>query len=234
MKKSHNICILPILKIISLFECIWLIYQPVPRHGLEFIWIIPLIYFLALTIWGNIYNINKGIGIKIYLIISIFRYLIQPFLISLSNGELNHRMPNADRTSYEIAIIIYVIECLIAFKTIHYYYGIETNKYIKSSKNKLTNNKSNFTILGWSALIIYVAILLIRFNTWFPSLTIMGIKTGIEKSIVLDASFFNVIKCFIFIFLLIKAKKKHNNIILLFAIIAAAVYVLVVFIYGWL
>ena len=54
-------------------------------------------------------------------VISIVRYLIQPFLIILSNGELNHRMPNAEPQSYNVAILIYMIEMLISAITIKIY-----------------------------------------------------------------------------------------------------------------
>lgn len=210
--------LLTILKYISCIECIWLINQPSPRPGLEHLWLLPAIYLFALCKWGNIFYFKKGIGINIYLLISIIRYLVQPLLIVLSHGRLNNRMPNAESTSYEIAIIIYIMECIIAFKTIHYYYKIEIKSYIYTKNFQESTHKT--TKIAWIILIIYISILIMRINVWLPGLNIIGIKYGIDKALVLDASFFNVIKCFIFIFLLAKAQKSNNKLFILLAIIA--------------
>lgn len=212
-----------LLKLISIIESVWLICQPTPRNGLDFIWILPLIYFFSLIFWGNIFYRSKGIGIKIYLIISVFRYLIQPFLIVLSHGELNNRMPNADPSSYEIAIVIYVLECLIAFKTIHYYYDVEIRKFEKKSTNRLLINNFayNLNVYGLTVVLFYFIILIIRINIWLPNLNLLGIKTGGDTAIVLEASFFNVLKCLLFVSLILKAKESNSKFILLMAFIAA-------------
>lgn len=212
-----------LLKLVSVIECIWLINQPAPRFGLEYIWILPLTYFFALIFWGNIFYRSKGIGIKIYFLISVFRYLIQPFLIVLSHGQLNNRMPNATPNSYEIAIIIYVLECLIAFKTMHYYYDIEIRKYNKLSPQmvQINNPAYKLNIYGLLVVLFYIVILLIRINIWLPSLNLLGIKTGGDTTIVLEASFFNVLKCILFVTLMLKAKERNNNFLLFIALLAA-------------
>ena len=222
MVKSHIINISFILKFISLIESMWLFVQPTPRIGLDYIWLLPLTYFFSLIFWGDILSKSTGIGIKIYIIISIFRYLIQPYLIVLSHGELNHRMPNAYASSYEVAIVIYILECLIAFCTIHYYYGIERKKYIcYLKKNPTFGEKYDINVLGWIVFFFFIFILLIRINIWLPSLAILGLKSGADKIIVLEASFFNVIKCFIFVFLLLKSYKTKSKFILCLALFAA-------------
>lgn len=218
LQKVNPLHFMTFLKCFSLIECFWLINQPTPRHGLEYIWLLPAVYFMALLKWGEIFSFRKGLGLNIYLFISIIRYLIQPLLITISNGELNNRMPNAEASSYEIAIIIYILECIIAFKTIHYYYGIEFQKYQLQQNKQRRSSKINFA--AWTLVIIYIAILAIRMNVWLSGLNILGIKYGEEKSLVLDASFFNVIKCFIFVFLLIKAKITHSKYYFILAIFA--------------
>lgn len=217
--QPYTFHILTFLKCFAFIESIWLINEPTPRQGLEYIWLIPIAYLLSLQQWGKIFYLRKGIGLNIYLIISIIRYLIQPLLISLSNGELNKRMPNAESSSYEIAIFIYILECLIAFKTIDYYYNIELRKYLIVKKN-YSQKTFNISFLAGSFVFIYIAILISRLNVWFPGLNIIGIKYGIDKGLVLDASFFNVIKCFLFIYLLIKAKANKSKYLLFWAIIA--------------
>lgn len=219
VKNKHTNYIVTFLKYFALIESIWLINQPAPRQGLEYIWLIPAVFLFSIHYWGQIFYFRKGLGLNIYLIISIIRYLLQPLLICLSEGELNNRMPNAEATAYEIAIIIYILECIIAFKTINHYYKIEFQKFQLIEKKNYLNN-FNINTLAWSIIFIYIAILLLRFNTWFPGLNIIGLKYGIDRSLVLDASFFNVIKCFLFIYLLIKAKNSKKKYLFLLAIIA--------------
>lgn len=219
IKNQYTNYIVIFLKYFAFIESIWLINQPVPRQGLEYIWLIPIVFLFSIHCWGKIFYFRKGVGLNIYLIISFIRYLLQPLLITLSNGELNNRMPNAEATSYEIAIAIYILECIIAFKTIHHYYNIEIKKFQLIEK-KSSLNKFNINPFAWGIIFIYIAILILRLNVWFPGLNIIGLKQGLDKGLVLDASFFNVIKCFLFIYLLIKAKKSNKKYLFLLAIIA--------------
>ena len=175
IKNQYTNYIVIFLKYFAFIESIWLINQPVPRQGLEYIWLIPIVFLFSIHCWGKIFYFRKGVGLNIYLIISFIRYLLQPLLITLSNGELNNRMPNAEATSYEIAIAIYILECIIAFKTIHHYYNIEIKKFQLIEK-KSSLNKFNINPFAWGIIFIYIAILILRLNVWFPGLNIIGLK----------------------------------------------------------
>ena len=58
----------------------------------------------------------NSLPIKIYLIISYIRYIIQPILIVMTKGELSHiRMSVPSKADYRIAVLIQVVELIIAF-----------------------------------------------------------------------------------------------------------------------
>lgn len=172
---------------------------------------IPLIFTVCMSIYGNTilrYH-KKGIGLKIYYSIVLVRYIIQPFFITLSEGKLNFRMPEAKADSYDIAIIIYGIELFIACAVIKRWFPIYIKKY---QKKDIVQRQLPLNSYGKRVLIIYFLFLLVRFNSWMPGLNILGLKESVSKvAVVFDATIFNSIKIFIFILLLAEAKKYTKS-----------------------
>ena len=213
--KGYTMKLKYILFVCSIISFTIIKQTPIPRIGLEYMWTLPLIFGICIIKWGEIFSRKHGIGLYIFLFIETIRYLVQPILICLSNGELNHRMPKALPESYQTAIIIYIIECITSFTVIYYFYPRPIK--LKRSLPKI-NIKYHINTGGWIIVSIFLLILIGRINVWIPELKILGIKEGIDKGLVLDASFFNVIKCFFFIFFLTKAYKTRNPVYISIAI----------------
>lgn len=207
-----------IISILSLLESIYIFSNNEPRNGLYYLFIVPLAYGICVYSFGKWINKNIGLGLKIFFIISVMRYMVQPLFIILSNGELNNRMPQALPESYRIAIIIYVLEIFISFFTVNFY----CKKWSKIKNKSFIPSNYTINVAGWCIIFIFLLLLLGRFNVWEPELKILGLKESrIDKGLVMDASFFNCLKGFFFVFLLSKSIFTKNRLYLLFAIIAA-------------
>lgn len=207
-----------IIPAIAIVESIFIYFAQVPRNGLSELYLIPLAYGLCVLTLGKWINHNAGLGLRIFFIISILRYLVQPLLIILSDGELNHRMPEAQDESYHIAIMIYILEVIISFGTIHFFYDKEKNKAKIEFKSIPIYN---INTAGWIVVLLFLVILIGRYGVWMPELKILGIKeSSIERGIVMDASFFNCLKGFFFVYFLSKAVYTKNRIYLFLAVFA--------------
>ena len=203
---------------ISIIEAIFIYTAPCPREGLNYMFLVPFFYGILIHNFSKKSNNQIGLGLKIFFVISIVRYLIQPFLIILSNGELNHRMPNAEPQSYNVAILIYMIEMLMSAITIKIY----QKKELQLAMIKFQGEKTyNINILGWIVALAFLLILFSRLGIWLPELKILGMKEVVdEKAIVLEASFFNCLKGFFFVYFLAKSVESRNKTYLLLAIVS--------------
>lgn len=209
MKKYDYV--VAVLAVVAFIESYFIYSKAPPRNGLEFLFIVPLFFVFCILVFGKTilpYQ-EKGIGLKIYYTIILVRYLIQPFLIILSNGYLNNRMPEAREDSYPVAILIYGIELFIACIVIKQWFPIYTRK---CKKEYISKKQIPLNSYGKNILIVFFLFLLIRFNSWMPGLKILGLKEAFSSvAVVFDATIFNCLKVFAFIFLLIEAKKRSNN-----------------------
>lgn len=209
MKKYDYV--VAVLAVVAFIESYYIYSKATPRNGLELLFIVPLFFAFCILAFGKTilpYQ-EKGIGLKIYYTIILVRYLIQPFLIILSNGHLNNRMPEAREDSYPVAILIYGIELFIACIVIKQWFPIYVRKY---KKEYIAKKQIPLNSYGKNVLIVFSLFLLIRFNSWMPGLKILGLKEPISTiAVVFDATIFNCLKVFVFIFLLIEAKKHSNN-----------------------
>jgi hypothetical protein len=200
-----------ILAIVAFIESYFIFSNAAPREGLEFMFIVPLFFAFCILVFGKkiLPYQENGIGLKIYYTIILVRYLIQPFLIILSNGQLNSRMPLAKQDSYPVAILIYCLELFIACIVIKQWFPIYIRKYQREYRSK---KQISLNAYGKNVLIVFSLFLLIRFNSWMPGLKILGLKEAFSSvAVVFEATIFNCLKVFVFIFLLIEAKKHINN-----------------------
>lgn len=203
--KKYNI-IITLLSIVAFFESAYLFLESAPRKGLDLIFALPLVFGLCLLYFGKKilpYHEN-GFGLKIYYSIAIVRYIIQPFLILISRGHLGVRMPEAQKDSYPVAVLIYCIEIVIACLAISKYYPAFTKKY-ESSKGLKRQIPLNY--VGKSVILIYILFLVVRLPSWYPGMKILGLKEATSDiAVVFDATIFNCVKVFIFIYFLVKSK----------------------------
>lgn len=208
--KNHNYIVIA-LTILGFCESYYIYNQEVPRKGLELLFVIPLVFAVCVSLFGNtiIPYHKKGIGFKIYYAIVLVRYSIQPFLIIISQGKLNFRMPEAKAHSYSVAVLIYCIELFIACWVIKRWFPIYIKKYQREYISKVQIPLNSY---GKRVLLVYCLFLFIRFNSWMPGLNILALKESVSKiAVVFDATIFNSIKVFIFILLIVEAKKYSSN-----------------------
>ncbi|MCC4923779.1 hypothetical protein [Flavobacterium chungbukense] len=208
--KNHNYITIG-LALLGIIESYYIYNQPIARKGLELLFLIPLFFTVCVSIYGSaILRYHKqGIGLKIYYSIVAVRYIIQPFLITLSEGKLNFRMPEAKADSYDVAVLIYGIELFIACIAIKKWFPVYIKKY---RKKDISHRQLPLNSYGKRVLIVYFLFLLVRFNSWMPGLNILALKESVSKAaVVFDATIFNSIKIFIFILLLAEAKKYARN-----------------------
>ncbi len=203
--------IVKIVAFIAFIESYYIYSEPIPRKGLDFLFIVPLFFAFCILIFGKkiIPYHKQGLGLKVYYFIAIIRFLVQPYLIVISHGKLNLRMPEASASSYPVAILIYCFELTIACIVIQKWYPIYFKKYqIKEKFGK----EIVLNFYGKGILIVYFLFLLIRSSSWIPGMNLLGIKESTSDiAVVFDATIFNCLKAFIFIFFLIKAKKNIKN-----------------------
>lgn len=204
MKKNKIYGIRICISIISIIITIVLAINPPNRSGLENIWVLPLVYFLIINIFKNIFYYQKdGVAIKICIIIETIRFLLLPLLISISNGEIsNTRMCFVEAEYYIQAIIIQCIELIIFFGGIHIFYGVYEKKItIKEEEGGLSF--SGLVLFG-----IFIAGLLLRINVWLPALKIFGIKESSSNTpILLEKTLFSCCNIIILSFLITKTRK---------------------------
>ena len=203
MKKFKNRLLKNLIFIIGIVETIFLVANSVPREGLEFMWLLPLTFCSCALFFRRIFDYHHGgLGLKVAYIIEIIRYLILPFLISISNGEISIvRMSIVPEISYRYAILIQCIEIIVFFTTIYYcypklLYRIEKNYKKKSKKFYL----QNIQLCGWIIFIIFVLFLLLRVNIWLPALNISFLKiSSVSTKIVFENTILSCVKIIILI-----------------------------------
>lgn len=235
MKGNNLIVVTRLIAVLAFLESIILILCPAGREGLRGLFVLPLSFAICCFVFGQIVCYD-GIGLKIYYIIALLRYMVQPLLIVLSNGRLNAiRMSVVEPQNYRVALFLQVTEIIIAGLTIsrcypklYYKYNILYRVYSVEPAQKVIMQKSvkGISAGSWLLFFIYLFVLLSRFSIWYPALNIFGLKSGVESNFgPVDVTFFTVVKVIVFIAALanmIKHKESRwwwlHTIILLIAV----------------
>ena len=137
------------------------------RLGLELLYLLPLIYGICILISMN-YNwyLKGGIALKIYMFITIIRYLIVPLLISITYGEYNASpvtmpMISVSMDGYQYSILVSIIDLVVSFTCIYLFQNkLETKK----EREKYLKYKYNIrpSIFGIAGLLLLIVFLLTR------------------------------------------------------------------------
>lgn len=204
MKRSNLIVVARIMAVLAFLESVVLLFCPAGRDGLEGLFVLPLSFAVCCVVFGQIVS-YEGIGLKIYYIIVVLRYVIQPVMIVLSDGKLNTiRMSIVEPQNYRIALFLQVVEILIAGLTISRCYPKLYNKYsayaIGSNREVVQKSIKGINAGSWLLFFVYLFVLFRRFSIWFPALNIFGLKSGVESNFgPVDVTFFTVAKVIAFI-----------------------------------
>ncbi|WP_027206297.1 hypothetical protein [Butyrivibrio fibrisolvens] len=215
--RVKHIVFMLLIILISLVEVIYILFSPVPRKGLENLWMLPVTFCLSFFCGRKIFWQKRGmLGVKIYLFLATLRYLVQPVLIVLTNGNVSvNRMSVVDEKSYSVAILIECVELIIVTLAISVYYPI----CLKKLESKMINKEMignyyggeglrpllGIKNLGWLVIGAYVLVLLARINIWLPALKLYGIKSDANQIVVLENTLFACVKTVLFVYCLYRA-----------------------------
>lgn len=217
-----------IIVAISFVEAMWLAFLDPVRPGLQLLFALPLVFGIAVGLFGDIFY-YKGIGLKIYYIIACIRYLIQPILLVMSKGKLSsNRMSVVQPISYYVSTIIACVEILIVFYTILKRYPRVYNKFYRAHEKSLNTENPFFKVTGiklggWLVVLIYIGVLIARAGIWLPALNIYGFKTSTISGILLENTLFSCVKTILFIVFLeraVNSKGKQRSVYLFLCVIA--------------
>ena len=211
------------LVVMSFVESIWLLFAPVTRPGLEQLWVLPLVLGICFLVFRKVFSYKEGtLGIKVYYFLAIVRYMVQPLLIVLSNGEVSStRMSSVEAEYYRVALIIESLEIIIVSATINHYYPKCLNKFMqrrnvpKLESNYYGGDGASIDLgikhLGWLIIGGYAFVLLVRANIWLPALNIYGLKEDADAVVILENTLFSCLKTILFIYCLYRAVYAYRN-----------------------
>lgn len=97
------------------------------RPGLELYFLVPLVFSVCLIWVNNYFSVAKGgLALKIFFGIMAVRFILVPFLISVTNGQINvlpitMPMINCSSDGYFYSVIMSLIEMVTCFAAIKYY-----------------------------------------------------------------------------------------------------------------
>ena len=218
VKENNLVAITRVIAVVAFLESIILILCPAGREGLGGLFVLPLSFAVCCLAFGQVVYYD-GIGLKIYYIIALLRYMVQPLLIVLSSGRLNAiRMSVVEPHNYRVALFLQVSEIIIAGLTISRCYPKMYDKYNEYSAEaepigSYTNVKG-ISAGSWLLFFLYLFVLLRRISIWYPALNVFGLKSGVESDFgPVDVTFFTVVKVIVFIAALenlIKHKKSRT------------------------
>lgn len=200
------------LTVFSMLEMIYLFLQPAARPGLEMMWMMPLFFGVCTFAFRKIYT-YQGMGFKIYILIAILRYLVQPLLIVWTGGAVSsNRMSQVTPSSYQAATIMACIEIVIAYATIFYLTPRMHNKYRNSKAPEFQRSSvMGLTSGAWLIIALYVLVLLYKLPVWLPALNVFGLKSSNINGILLENTMFSALKSTLFVVLLGMAIRSEGR-----------------------
>lgn len=88
--------------------------QPVPREGLEFLWILPLAFALSVLMFPAIIGYRKGgVAFKVFYAIILMRYLVSPVLVVMTQGRAHALWVDASAGGYRFSTAVAAAELVI-------------------------------------------------------------------------------------------------------------------------
>lgn len=147
------------ISVISFVVTIYVLLHPISTDGGEFLFTIPLVFFICSVVFHDIVRYQTGgFGLKVFYAIIILRYLVLPLWCCVI-GSFSYGGQTAyalDKLSfpdgYRYAICATNIELIISLLTIRHYYPKE---YFNISRKKETSfNSQRFSIFALAFIFI--------------------------------------------------------------------------------
>lgn len=141
--------------LISFFASCYLFLHPLENRGAFLYFTIPLTYSICCYAFGGIVNYHKGsFGLKMFYIVSVFRYIVLPVLTGITGGYFKYYSENA----LIYGIIMTDIEIVVCCITIRYSY---CTMWKKSFRRILKTNRYDDIGIG-GLIILLVAVLFLQ------------------------------------------------------------------------
>ena len=220
VKNIFNFATNSILAIVSLFVSVAVfVNMKNMRPGLELYFLVPLV-FSACLIWvNNYFSIAEGgLALKIFFGIMVIRFVLVPFLISITNGQINvlpitMPMINCSSEGYFYSVIISLIEMITCFAAIKYYGQRYQHRFENENYSKCYCN-IGLSFVGLLTIIAFTVLLLSRnLTVVFSTFNFLALDAKFEDPVtdafgILAAQ---TLKTFLFLVIITFCKKQYEK-----------------------
>jgi len=189
--------------------------MPVISEGLEYLFLLPISYGIAIIVFAELFlNWKENIGMTILFCSSVLRYIISPFLMTLTRHSVSYIYTNSH--SYRMAIFVMIYEL---FATLLIASFVRKKHLRKSSRiiKKDSIRRGDFKVTWLGALLtVLIILMLIRRGNLGNVFSHFSVFTRYseDKSDVYtyDRTFVYILKSFFFIAIASYMKKLKERI----------------------
>lgn len=189
---------------ISLAASIFIYNSEVPREGLEYIFVLPLLAVICVVPVIIKYNrSDSNIVLYVFYFFYFIRYIILPIVMTISNGALHYQQMQCTPYEYRMSLIIMILE-MIAISI-----GILVGMSIYDKKNNYFKDCSSTSFVSKVVVFLLILLCIIRYDRFINTMSFLSISDDIENIGSYEAIILNVLTIFIFTRFLVYAHKKY-------------------------
>ena len=189
------------------FQC--LLYSPAIRLGLDYLWVLPLCGMFFLQDMIRLSR-NKKIGIGFYILIVILylKYIVLPYIMWISGGYLHYIKKDGSIFANKYCVVAMVVE----LATIWISAKVFLKRFsIKDSQHEITTYSDDISCPCWILIVLVLGIAFVRYDRFINSISFFLFNKNEESFGSIEQIFIQVIKSFLFMYLLYYAKKKYDS-----------------------
>lgn len=205
---TNDISMRLIFILVGIFSSAYIFSNDAPRQGLEYLFLIPLAFSLCVLFFGDIIQYHKnGIGLKIFYIFVLVRYIVSPVLISKTK-YLHYMLRNVEQSSYQLSVWVIITELIvmcIAIKISWWYY----HKSLPKESQVL--DPAKISIVNWLICGFIILLCILRRDRFLDGVRFLFLSTNAPDYVgSFEGISLLVVKSFLFIRFLIYAKSKYE------------------------
>lgn len=223
---------------ISFIATIYVLYED-NTLGIGLLFLMPLAASIVYSLFSStIKQTFKSIGCLVFYLITFLRYVLLPVLMVYTDYVGNNIY--MQEYYYNVAVLVAIIELLVAFSSIRYYqrkyyyqYCIHHEELLQDSYQAQGVEYIKFSPLGMGLLAILIVLLVLRgrWNEIFSRVTFFVVKKGAESlPSTYDTVIFIAIKNLLFIYGSIYIYKKYQAASRVGRLVLVAINILIGFI----
>lgn len=179
--------------------------NPIPRNGLHMMWILPIlggISVATLICYNRKYN--AGIGIYLFSVIVLAKYILMPMLMALSGGFIKWYRDSGTHSQNEFSVFIMVLELVVSTIAIIHY----IKKYDCIIPIDRGLDQSKITPVTWMVIAAICAICVVRYNRLIGNVHFF-ILSDTESVGSFEQIALQVLKSYAFVRVVIYCKEKY-------------------------